>query len=399
MTLQELLDYYDLKIINAPKKIGHNTKLELESSDGYRYYLSKDNLANSYRRNGVPCKYFKNSYTEYNLSNFLKLKTNGDVVVKDFQNAQNVLDKILLHCNSIGFDYARSINEITNGWYYPKREMPGYHGPNYKSLDIIKKEAEKFDIEIISDYKKDNRTPMKFICNKHRDMGVQEKSWFVIAHDKYPCDYCYREFQKTLKPPKRTIKPKDAIKLYKLRRPKASNKVRLRSIDAKKRFEAVVSELKNPFIEIVGEYSGRRKDIECKCLKCGEFFHLRADYIRKGFGHKGCNKSLGEERIEKYFMEHNINYVYQYHFGDCVRKIRDMPFDFYLPDSNIAIEYDGIQHYKPIDRFGGEKAFTEQKLNDNFKTNYCAEHNVIIIRIPYTEYDNIEKFLDNYFKK
>lgn len=98
-------------------------------------------------------------------------------------------------------------------------------------------------------------------------------------------------------------------------------------------------------------------------------------------------------------MEHNISYVYQYHFGDCVRKIRDMPFDFYLPDSNIAIEYDGIQHYKPIDRFGGEKAFTEQKLNDNFKTNYCAEHNVRIIRIPYTEYDNIEKFLDSYFKK
>lgn len=70
-----------------------------------------------------------------------------------------------------------------------------------------------------------------------------------------------------------------------------------------------------------------------------------------------------------------------------------MPFDFYLPDLNIAIEYDGIQHYKPVVTFGGEEAFAELKLNDNFKTEYCYKNNIKLIRIPYTEYNNISNFL------
>ena len=76
-----------------------------------------------------------------------------------------------------------------------------------------------------------------------------------------------------------------------------------------------------------------------------------------------------------------------------------MPFDFYLPDLNIAIEYDGVQHYGPVVKFGGEEGFAELKLNDYFKTNYCIEHNIKLIRVPYTEYDSMEEFLNNYFNK
>ena len=75
-----------------------------------------------------------------------------------------------------------------------------------------------------------------------------------------------------------------------------------------------------------------------------------------------------------------------------------MPFDFYLPDLNIAIEYDGIQHYQPVVTFGGEEAFAELKLNDAFKTEYCYKNNIKLIRIPYTEYNTISEFLDNELK-
>ena len=373
MTLQELLDHYSLTIVNEPSEIRNYTKLEPESSEGYRYYLDKNNLNCAYRRNAELCKYFRNPYTEHNLSNFLKLETNGDVVIKDFQDAQNAHSPILLHCNSINLDYTKSANEITSGRYYIKSKMPDYKNPERLGIEYVKTEAVKYGIEIVDSEYINNMTPLKFVCLRHKDKGVQERTWSNIRKKKFPCKYCYYE-------------------------DKLGNSWKS-SVDTKERFEIASKELKNPFIDIIGEYKSAHNKIECKCLKCGETFYLRPDHIRRGIGHSGCNKSLGEERLEKYLKKHNINYIGQYRFGDCVRKERDMPFDFYLPDLNIAIEYDGVQHYEPVVKFGGEEGFAELKLNDYFKTNYCIEHNIKLIRVPYTEYDSMEEFLNNYFNK
>lgn len=168
--------------------------------------------------------------------------------------------------------------------------------------------------------------------------------------------------------------------------------------DTVNKFNKDAEVLKNPNIEIVGKYFSAHEKIECKCLKCGAIFYLRPDHIRRGIGHSGCNKSLGEERVEMYLKNNGYRYIYQYRFDDCIRKERSMPFDFYLPDLNIAIEYDGIQHYQPVMTFGGEEAFVELKLNDNFKTEYCYKNNIKLIRIPYTEYDTISEFLDKELK-
>ena len=148
MTLQELLDHYNLSVVDNPSEIRNYTKLELESSDGYKYYLDKNNLTCAYRRNAELCKYFRNPYTEHNLSNFLMIETSGDVVIKDFQNAQNAHDPILLHCNSINLDYTKSANEITSGRYYLKTKMPDYHGSNYKDIGQIKEEGKLYNVEI-----------------------------------------------------------------------------------------------------------------------------------------------------------------------------------------------------------------------------------------------------------
>ena len=387
MELQELLDHYNLTIISKPDEVRNYTKLELISFDGYKYLLSKNNLVCAYSRNTDLCKYFRNPYTEYNLSNFLKIETNGDVFIKDFQNAQNAHDPILLHCNLSNLDYVKSANEITTKRYYLKKQMPDYHGPKYKDINTVKEEAKQYNVEIVDDNIVNNTTPIKFICNKHKDKGVQEKSWASIYSKKYPCKYCYEEFLESRRNPEEQRLKNMLIK--------DGEKWHVKSVE--ERFWDNVKLFKNPTIDVVGEYTKAHEKIECKCLKCGGTFYLRPDHIKRGIGHSGCNKSLGEERLEKYLKEHNINYIGQYRFGDCVRKERDMPFDFYLPDLNVAIEYDGIQHYEPIVKFGGEEGFAELKLNDYYKTNYCAEHGIKLIRVPYTEYNNMETFLNNYF--
>ena len=64
-------------------------------------------------------------------------------------------------------------------------------------------------------------------------------------------------------------------------------------------------------------------------------------------------------------------------------------FDFFLPEFNICIEYNGKQHYEPIDYFGGEKTFKYTLKNDKIKIDYCKKNNILLHIIRYDE--NIEE--------
>ena len=393
MELQKLLDYFDITILEKPEVCRNYTKMELIDSDGYKYYLDKNNLTCAYGRKSIPNKFFRNPHTEYNLQNYLNIHSNGDVIIKDFQNAKDAHDPILLYCYSADIEYNKNGNEITSGQYLLKQQMPGWTNPNRYSLDFVKSEAYKYGVEIVDDTYTNNITPIKFICLKHKDMGVQEKSWVCICNQKYPCRYCLQEYRLTRNPPHPISSNSNPKRKSHNKRTKEQ-----RRQDIVNKFNKNAKVLKNPNIEIVGEYVGAHEKIECKCLKCGATFYLRPDHIRRGIGHSGCNKSLGEERTEIYLKNNKYRYICQYRFDDCIRKERSMPFDFYLPDLNIAIEYDGIQHYQPVMTFGGEEAFAELKLNDAFKTEYCYKNNIKLIRIPYTEYNTISEFLDKELK-
>lgn len=67
---------------------------------------------------------------------------------------------------------------------------------------------------------------------------------------------------------------------------------------------------------------------------------------------------------------------------------------FYLTDYNLAIEYQGEQHYRPIDYFGGKEKFEVQQKRDNIKRDYCKNNNINLLEIPY--YKNVEEELNNF---
>jgi len=104
--------------------------------------------------------------------------------------------------------------------------------------------------------------------------------------------------------------------------------------------------------------------------------------------------SSGENIIENILIKMNINHIKQKRFSDCRNKL-PLPFDFYLPDINTCIEYDGEQHFKEINVFGGDDRFKNQKINDNIKNIYCLEKNINLVRIPYWDILNIESILKN----
>jgi hypothetical protein len=111
-----------------------------------------------------------------------------------------------------------------------------------------------------------------------------------------------------------------------------------------------------------------------------------------------CNTtSKGEEKIKEILIKYNIKFNQQYLFNDC-RNTRPLPFDFYLPQYNITIEYDGRQHYK-LDCFNMNLLdLMNLKYNDNKKTQYCNNNNIKLIRIPYWDFNNIEKILKKELK-
>lgn len=110
-----------------------------------------------------------------------------------------------------------------------------------------------------------------------------------------------------------------------------------------------------------------------------------------------CTISKGENRIFDYLTSKNIKFETQKRFDGCRYK-KLLRFDFYVSSLNCAIEFDGTQHFKPHERFGGEEAFKEVQARDNTKNEYCRKNNIKLIRISYKDFDKIEDILDNELK-
>jgi very-short-patch-repair endonuclease len=120
------------------------------------------------------------------------------------------------------------------------------------------------------------------------------------------------------------------------------------------------------------------------CPIHGEFKQKLRNHLYQGNGCPRCKDSKGEIEISKWLLSKNIKFNPQHRFKDC-RYIKPLPFDFYLPDYNICIEYDGEQHYKIIKKFGGVNNFIKIKKRDKIKTEYCIKNKIKLLRIKYNE--------------
>ena len=131
------------------------------------------------------------------------------------------------------------------------------------------------------------------------------------------------------------------------------------------------------------DYISCNKKIEIICNKHGSFWQSSKQHLR-GDGCPNCYISNGEYVIYEYLKQNNIEFKNEHIFIDCIYK-RPLKFDFYLPNNRIAIEFDGIQHFKPVDIFGGEKAYNLQLIKDHIKNNYCVNNHIKLYRIKYSD--------------
>lgn len=157
-----------------------------------------------------------------------------------------------------------------------------------------------------------------------------------------------------------------------------------------------VSKYMNDF-EFLSDYVNQNQPVKIKHKKCGHILYKSPLKIwSRGIYCPYCDGTRGEQYIASYLDAHNISYIPQCSFDDCTAK-RKLSFDFYLSDYNICIEYQGQQHYRPVEIFGGQEAFDLQIKNDEIKRDYCKTNNIYLIEISYEDYHNIDSILDLYF--
>ena len=145
------------------------------------------------------------------------------------------------------------------------------------------------------------------------------------------------------------------------------------------------------------KYMNNQTKVKIVCLIHGDFEQVSSSHL-SGAGCPHCSESKGEKKISKFLDLNEIEYVRQKKFDECVGVRYKLPFDFYLPKYRTAIEFDGKQHYEPMEFFGGIEAYNRLKENDRIKSDYCEDNYIELIRIRYDQIDRVFDILKESLK-
>lgn len=161
----------------------------------------------------------------------------------------------------------------------------------------------------------------------------------------------------------------------------------------------------NPNIAILSKYTNAHAKMKFKCRTHDYIFTTTpCNFLYKGGkGCPYCNQSMGEKKMITILEKLGLNLIQQHTFEDCVH-INKLRFDAFDTRNKILFEYQGQQHYYPVDFAGkgdnwAEEQYSIVKMRDEIKRQYCKDNKIPLIEIPYWEYDNMENYLTNEIKK
>lgn len=274
-------------------------------------------------------------------------------------NYVNARTKIRLRHNSCGHEYSTTPSSFID----KKRRCPQCNnGIKYSHADFVKrvKAAVGDEYEVLGDYIDSNTV----ILMKHNRCGLEYRV--------RPANFLYGQRC-----------PSCAVSDYGLTRRKTHSQ-----------FVGEVRALVGDEYAVTGKYVGSETKIKIRHETCGFEYEIKPNNFLNGRRCPKCGESRGEKKIFDYLTNKNIDFVRQYRISDCRGKKYPMAFDFAIPDKDIMIEYDGIQHFEPVAIFGGVRGYNETVKRDKIKSNYCVENGIKLVRVPYTV-ENLCEFLDS----
>lgn len=238
---------------------------------------------------------------------------------------------------------------------FPKKVNNGYNLIDFKKALIEKGIT---DYELVSDFINTNT----YVKMKHLVCGnVVDVIPDNILHGKYSCPICLAN--------------------------RYSRDYRRDTLSYRNQIETETAGEYTP----ISEYKDVYTYIKMRHNVCGNEWDITPQIFQHGRRCPRCSGiSYGERDIIRALEELDVLFEYQKSFAD-LRDINPLTYDFYLPNYNTLIEYQGIQHYKPRELFGGDEAFNKQNIHDSKKRNYASIHGYTLLEIPYTVtgYENI----------
>lgn len=354
--VKKYIESFDGYILLDDTYLNNTTPLKIQCSEGHIYNQSFGNFQSG-KRCPICANNQKKSHEQF-IKEVKSIYNNKYTVLGTYENNKK---KIKIQCNECG-----NIWSVYPSSFLREHECPKCsHKLNAK---LQTKTDEQFRQEVyilvgdeytfLEPYIKAN----KKISVIHNNCGHKYKvtpNDFLNGHR---CPKCYGSFKKT-----------------------------------KEEFIKEIEKIYKNEYTVVGNYVNAKIKTLIRHNLCGNEWLTTPDNILRGKKCPFCNfTSNGEYEINRILTDRHILFCRQMKFDDC-RHINSLPFDFAIFNDNkliLLIEYDGKQHYKPIDYFGGEKSYKETIYNDQLKNNYCTKNNIPLLRIPYWEYKNIEKILD-----
>ena len=143
---------------------------------------------------------------------------------------------------------------------------------------------------------------------------------------------------------------------------------------------------------VLNEGKGHGTRFLCKCDCGGTTVTTRYSLISGETMSCGCLNSKGEFKVAQILNENNIYFEKQKVYKDfrTSGKFGAPKFDFYIPEGNYIIEYDGEQHFGYSNLGWNNKEHHEKVVQrDKIKNEYCQKNNIPLIRIPYTQYNDL----------
>lgn len=333
---------------------------------------------------------------------------------------------------------------------YWDRERQGIVlGKNNKRYDyeVVKRDFENKNYTLVSTEYKNKNEKLDYICNKHKDLGIQRVSYASLKLNLCNCRSCIKE-NSLGKPHNYPSFKKNYDKYFEKYKNKLFDTVQdeytleyVESNNGRTILHLIHNTCKNPYVVeqnkfFTGNYRCQNKDckgkrISDRCLKTTEQFKkevfdlvgdeyvVESEYIGKDnnivFRHIECNSTFektphnflagqrcphcilptkGEQRIIDYLENNDIKYTFQKTYND-LRGINDglLSYDIHLHDYNYLIEYQGHFHDGTAFKENYEK-FEIQQEHDRRKREYAKQHNINLLEIWYWDFDNIEKILE-----
>ena len=305
---------------------------------------------------GQPPDYYAKRFSDY-----VSSKAKGYTILEPYVNANT---NILMRHEVCGYEWKVRPNNFIHGGRCPEcnKKRPAH---NRHTKETFEKQLDK-------------------ICGEHLFDVVEYSDWSKPVS--IECRKCGHRFKKSV--------TQFRLKPY---CPKCNPRTSWNHLTTQEYIKRVKEKYGSQF-SIDSSYTTRSCMMQIRCNECGYSWHQRADTILLAAKCDNCypNMSYGVKSIFDFLMRHKIKFKREVSVEGMVY-ILPLHFDFVIYDKHdniiCAIEYDGEQHYKPANIFGGEHKFYATQQRDKVKNQFCEDNHIKLYRILWKDFDDIPNIL------